>query len=281
MSSDSLHTTVGRADRNARSLNDPDSSEDSNLSQQLSSSEESESPSQAPADVRERVDTATSNPLLTGKRCLIRNIDEVNAVEYVYCLPRESPESLKTMLEFWWNMDRESLYIDTRYNIFRLNASMRALFDHGKWFLLPEPRIIEQYFETRGDRDKFPIIEEDTYTYTFFAHPDMRRVPIHRQVTHPSEWTHVKASDFTFLGFPFAEFTVISHTHPKFVICNAGQKLTTDENDIAYKGAHPGSADLFDKVAAIYRAWTSPVDRAANEAFFQDGSDDHGENNTA
>jgi hypothetical protein len=38
------------------------------------------------AAAKRRVDHATSK--LTGKRCLIENTDESNAVEYVHCLPR-------------------------------------------------------------------------------------------------------------------------------------------------------------------------------------------------
>ena len=44
------------------------------------------------AAAKRRVDRATSK--LTGKRCLIENTDESNAVEYVHCLPRLTKNGL-------------------------------------------------------------------------------------------------------------------------------------------------------------------------------------------
>ena len=52
----------------------------------------SEDPLEIPITARKRVNKATAE--LTGTRCLIENTHESNAVEYVQCLARDSPNEL-------------------------------------------------------------------------------------------------------------------------------------------------------------------------------------------
>ena len=102
--------------------------------------------SMSPAAKR-RVDHATSK--LTGKRCLIENTDESNAVEYAHCLPRSTKNKLVSLprrgltrlavidllfqldsLEIAWDMPRFTLNIDTRANVIRrtfLRATVSSL----------------------------------------------------------------------------------------------------------------------------------------------------------
>ena len=47
------------------------------------------------AAAKRRVDRATEN--LSGKRCLIENTDESNAVEYAHCLPRSTKHPLVSL----------------------------------------------------------------------------------------------------------------------------------------------------------------------------------------
>jgi hypothetical protein len=88
------------------------------------------------AAAKRRVDRATEN--LSGKRCLIENTDESNAVEYAHCLPRSTKHGLVSLprwgltrlavinllsqldsLEFAWNMPRFTLNVDARTNVIR------------------------------------------------------------------------------------------------------------------------------------------------------------------
>ena len=88
------------------------------------------------AAAKRRVDRTTEN--LSGKRCLIENTDESNAVEYAHCLPRSTKHGLVSLacldltrsgvinllfqldsLEFAWNLPRFTLNVDTRANVIR------------------------------------------------------------------------------------------------------------------------------------------------------------------
>ncbi|KZP32848.1 hypothetical protein FIBSPDRAFT_1036478 [Athelia psychrophila] len=85
-----------------------------------------------------------------GGRCMVENIAEEVSVEFVYCIPRSlSWHHWKTMdnLEWWWNIPKNTLNLDTRYNIFPLASGLHGLFDKHEWLLLPEENTINYYHE--------------------------------------------------------------------------------------------------------------------------------------
>lgn len=186
---------------------------------------------------------------------LIENTDESNAVEYAHCLPRSTKSKLLDSLEFSWNMTRFTLNVDTRINIIRLNSKLHRLFDSGDWLLLPETSIIDRYHEAVFS--KCPLIDEPVYRYILVAHPDMLLVPIHRQHSPPIQGK--PPVDFTLHSHPYPEFpTIVSHVHPRFVLCNAGAKVVEDFEVWAKQGV-PES--VIRKVACIWTAWTKEVGR--------------------
>ncbi|KIJ57060.1 hypothetical protein M422DRAFT_23174 [Sphaerobolus stellatus SS14] len=87
------------------------------------------------------------------RRCLIENTadctifynDEID-VAYVNCLPRETSSEMLDRLEYAWDMERRTLNLDTRSNIFRLGLKFCILSESYHWFLLPSDDTIEKYY---------------------------------------------------------------------------------------------------------------------------------------
>lgn len=76
----------------------------------------------------------------------------------------------------------------------------------------------------------------------------MKYVPIHRR--------H-EASGYRKFIYPFEEFPpIVSHVHPRFVICDAADKLRDFADILAFgKGESGALPKLLAKVANIYKAW--------------------------
>jgi hypothetical protein len=82
----------------------------------------------------------------------------------------------------------------------------------------------------------------------------MLNVPIHRQNSFPTD-EDKPPLDFSFYPHPYDDFPVIvSHVHPRFVICNTGAKLLSST-------AWP--EDVWNlKIQNIWKTWSQPVDRS-------------------
>ena len=218
-------------------------------------------------------------------------------------------------LEFAWNMPRFTLNVDTRANVIRrtffpnlkcifltltlalVSSKFHRLFDLNHWLLVPEASIINAYYDARNKRRNFPIIEVRTtllpihcltnrlqqrpsYKYTVVAHPNMLHVPIHRQNSLPTDENEPPV-DYTFYPHPYHNFPVIvSHVHPRFVICNTGAKLL---------GPTDWPVDLLNldmlKIQGIWKAWSQLVDRSKpdGQAFVNNpynGDPDFGDNDS-
>jgi len=82
----------------------------------------------------------------------------------------------------------------------------------------------------------------------------MGNVPIHRR----DETLPISPSAFEKFVYPFEGFpTIVSHVHPRFVICNAALKFGDTEALYAFAGAEHG--ELYDallKVTHIYEGWS-------------------------
>ncbi|KAF8869661.1 hypothetical protein BD779DRAFT_1681849 [Infundibulicybe gibba] len=236
-----------------------------------------------PEPAKKRVRDATRD--LSGGRCLIENVHEDSGVQYAHCLARATSDNILTSLEFSWGMRYGTLNIDTRQNIFKLGCTLHFLFDQGQWILLPDTKIIERYYEAasaskgadRVDpetrRAAFPDIHEGPYSYRLLARSPMRRVPIHREEPPEQPRDYVLADDFTFLPFPLYNGQKFkSHIHPKFVICNAGQKL--DGHGLSdFLTIYPFDSVDLNKVFNIFRAWTTYVTGTEAIIDFQQSGD--------
>ena len=89
-------------------------------------------------------------------------------------------------------------------------------------------------------------------------------VPIHRQNSLPTEGS--PPVDFTLYTHPYHNFpTIISHVHPRFVLCNTGSKVKNAHKDWLKQGVW--KQDL-SKAADIWLSWSRRVsDRPDAQAF--------------
>ncbi|KIM36087.1 hypothetical protein M413DRAFT_31988 [Hebeloma cylindrosporum] len=254
---------------------------DSDQPQTTTLSRGRESNTSTPDNAKRRVDLAT--PSLIRKRCLVTQLDELNGLEYAYCLPRSASDTLLDRLEYYWNQKWNTLNVDTRFNIFCLSATFHRLFlEKNRWLLVPEPHIVEEYYiSLLLDRFYFPEIKKDSFKYTLFSTNLMATVPIHRQTLpiaetdsqmgSPTPPTPLGADAFTLHTHPYTTLGHLqSHIHPTFVIFNAGMKLAQMDKATLCEFL-PNDRVLLCKIIKIYTKWTRPLDesRPDVQSFFQ------------
>ena len=92
----------------------------------------------------------------------------------------------------------------------------------------------------------------------------MRMIPIHRQkFPPPGPPMPPLADDFTHYPYPYHDFpTIVSHVHPRFIICNSGSKLDSAKEIYKWlKKYEIGTRDDLAKVQDIWNAWkkTAPT----------------------
>ncbi|KAH6890706.1 hypothetical protein BKA70DRAFT_1234566 [Coprinopsis sp. MPI-PUGE-AT-0042] len=167
------------------------------------------------------------------QRCLIENFPKQRAVQLAHVLPRGlvGNGEIMSRLEWNWNLRRGTLNLDTRGNIFFLGASMKLLYENGQWALLPEDRIIDQYYAKLSagfstPRSEFPIISETSYTYRLIALSGMEDIALMRQTTHPAKAKGVETHLHPYHDFP----KIVSHIHPKFAIMGFAHNAETIES---------------------------------------------------
>lgn len=86
----------------------------------------------------------------------------------------------------------------------------------------------------------------------------MSHVPVHRQKTPPVA-APPTAEDFTYFPFPYDGLEVISHVHPRFVICCIGQVLGQSGLLLAaYQREYPSHLWTLIDIFIVYSLWTSP-----------------------
>lgn len=212
-----------------------------------------------PDDALKRVNEAPGN--ITRLRCLIDNIESRHVVDYAHVLSRADGKKNELMsnLERSWGIEPGTLNSNSHRNIFRLSAKFHRLFDEGKWLLLPETKILDEYnqhYANQGLPIDFPAVMHDSYKYTLVAHPDMKQVAIHRR----TEGIEISSpSAFKTFVYPYEDFpTIVSHVHPRFIIFNSGQKL---DKLLKIKAFLKGNADVDKRlkdVAKIYHNWIKP-----------------------
>lgn len=84
----------------------------------------------------------------------------------------------------------------------------------------------------------------------------MKQVAIHRR----NEAVGINSpGTFKTFVYPYKDFPVIvSHVHPRFVICNSGQKLGDLEKFDAFQKGDKELDDRLVKVSLLYYHWTHP-----------------------
>ncbi|KIJ23997.1 hypothetical protein M422DRAFT_56591 [Sphaerobolus stellatus SS14] len=246
---------------------------------------------------RTRVQSADPNQ----GRCLIENCAEYRCVEFCHCFPSSQRKDLIWLtrrklsnIEWHWNMQKYTLNLDTRRNIFRAGAAMHGLHAKNAWLLLPEEHIINKYHETVKDtidgpiaeRQSFPNIpDQNDFEYRFVPLlPAMKTIAIHRQLGTQAADSELMPNDFVTYIHPFnAMPKLTSHLHPKFAILEAGRKLGVIAPPFLLEVV--AEYPILQKALVIYAAWTCqcPAD-AQNDPSYNppdnhDGDDDDDGNN--
>ncbi|PPQ99651.1 hypothetical protein CVT24_005229 [Panaeolus cyanescens] len=167
-----------------------------------------------------------------GQRCLIENCSTNMAVQLGHVYNREETASDYEIqsLEWSWGLIKGSLNLDTKRNVFFVGASLYELYKRHQWSLVPEEKVVSQFFyECRSRprrRSDFPKLQSQTFKYTFLPIKRMEDVCITRQ----SDGNTVTIYEHPFSGFP----TITSHIHPTFVLLhltNALWSITRERYD--------------------------------------------------
>ncbi|KAF9037578.1 hypothetical protein BJ165DRAFT_1501878 [Panaeolus papilionaceus] len=197
-----------------------------------------------------------------SRSCLIENCSRNQAIQVVQVFDREASAipHIINGLEWNWRMAQGTLNLDTRSNIFFLSASMRQLYVHKKWILLPEKNIVMQYFDKMDfplTRRKVRHVEGDSFQYIFVPIQDMQNIYVTRQLM-PQE-----NSCYTIHEYPFQDFPLLtSHIHPKYAILQAGSVLRSGL-DVRNKSSLMERFPWLDEVEQLYLTWTGVMPREA------------------
>ncbi|KAF8196540.1 hypothetical protein BJ912DRAFT_1140837 [Pholiota molesta] len=172
-------------------------------------------------------------------------------------------------IEWFWNMRRKTLNLNTRRNIVCLGASLRTLMDNGNWALLPSEEIIMQYASTLqpgkiaiADRRNFPDIPDGIRPYRLLPLFRMEKLGITIQI----DQAPVGPESFVNYVYPFDNLPDFdSHIHPKFAILALGKKLLEMETKsiVAKRVALNKLLEKFpilEEVRRLYTAWTAIPD---------------------
>ncbi|KAF9482252.1 hypothetical protein BDN70DRAFT_875363 [Pholiota conissans] len=181
----------------------------------------------------------------TDDRCLISNVHEGYAVEYVHALRRSSSNTLLTQLECAFGMVRGTLNVDTRLNTFKLASNLRCMFEKGWLFFIPEKKELTKYLNGGKPDLKYDGENQISYKYKLVASPELFDFPILR----------TDNSQHIIYSYPFTSFPVLeSHVHPVYMICHFGQ--ATESTPFAVIRANPHLLDELTMTAEIYERWT-------------------------
>ncbi|KAF8196538.1 hypothetical protein BJ912DRAFT_112956 [Pholiota molesta] len=210
-------------------------------------------------------------------RCLVENCPKQRAVRYCHIVAKSlsNNDEFMNSIEWFWNMRRTTLNLNTRRNIVCLGASLQKLMDSGNWALLPSSEIIMQYastleqigkFSLIADRKKFPDIPDGIYSYSLLPLFRMEKLGI----TIQTDRVPVGPESFVNYIYPFADLPAFrSHIHPKFAILALGRKLSEMVVNKARRKAFDEVLEKFpilEEVQGLYIAWTNPVDPKAVKA---------------
>ncbi|PPR02878.1 hypothetical protein CVT24_002300 [Panaeolus cyanescens] len=215
-------------------------------------------------------------------RCLIENCSSNRAVKPTNAFSRENTRYEKLMAAIEWHtkLQKFTLNLDTRRNIFMVGASLLALYQQKRWGLVPEESVIDRYFNEAGTevrpRNEFPEFtvssshlftnplthpsipkDLESITFTFIPLQQMEEV----YITHQTDLPDGKRKIDVFF-FPYSNFPKVSAAFdPKFAILQIGSILKSmdDEKQTALLTTYP----LLAKIRTLFNAWTGPVPQDA------------------
>ncbi|KZP17464.1 hypothetical protein FIBSPDRAFT_933985 [Athelia psychrophila] len=202
-----------------------------------------------------------------GGRCLVENCaEEGGAIEFAYCIPRSFSWRERQMmdnLEWWWNLPKVPLNLDTRYNIFPLGLRLHTLLNKVEWLLIPEATVVDHYhakccegfngWET--ERAEFSPNPAPVCRYNLVPMPyKMRETWISRQDVVPAADSPLQLSYISSHLHPFTTLPPLeSNLRPHFAIFEAGRKLA--KLDIAASIRALADFPRLNKIVEIYAAW--------------------------
>ncbi|GJJ05925.1 hypothetical protein Clacol_000112 [Clathrus columnatus] len=176
-------------------------------------------------------------------RCLIENCSESRSVDFCHCVPRKFTYQSPHLVP---------------------GVSVHRLFDNDNYLLLPETKIIQQYHNALkrikgvwiATRKTFPNIPNGT-NFRYKLIPlleEMEEIAIHRQNRVPDANARPASTDFTTHIYPYGNMPLLqSHIHPKFVILEAGRKITAN---LAAVTNSLNTYPILWRLVEIYGAWT-------------------------
>ncbi|KAF9037601.1 hypothetical protein BJ165DRAFT_1614511 [Panaeolus papilionaceus] len=201
-----------------------------------------------------------------GLRCLIENCPGNQAVQLTHLFERDAAadERQTGSLEWAWNMQQNTLNLDTRRNVFFLGASMNQLYREKKWALVPEEAILDRYLYEEClfplPRDDFPELKDETFRYTFLPIQDMEDVYLTRSTALPSGERTINVYCYPFERLP----QITSHVHPCFAILQVGSILE-NKLDLTTSRALIAKHPILEKITAIYNEWVALLPQNAKD----------------
>ncbi|KAJ7601607.1 hypothetical protein DFH06DRAFT_1482815 [Mycena polygramma] len=186
--------------------------------------------------------------------CLLTNAPMPSkGLQFCHVLPRATDDDTLKTLEYWFQMPYYTLYIDTHYNIFVLQATFHHPMDGGDWALVPHHKLIDSLTEwmdkvLRKDETGFNptnrVAISKSYEgrlefgYYFLAlTKDMQQTAISRytEIADPEHLENFDPRALTPYFHPTASTEIgelTSHIHPHFVVYAIGQKLARIRKDM-------------------------------------------------
>ncbi|KAJ7233517.1 hypothetical protein B0H12DRAFT_1223030 [Mycena haematopus] len=223
--------------------------------------------------------------------CLLTNAPKpTQARQFCHALARRTKADVLTALEWWWQLDYWTLYIDTRYNIFALMANWHLTMDGSDWTLVPHHKLVTSILNWTNTvvahdhtgynkNARTPISQayqdQEQSEFTYYILPlrseELEEVAIHRYAKDQ------KAKTVTAHYHPYSTIgPLTSHVHPHFIIFSAGEKLAKmtfglSEDAIANvidtlankasfgheEDVHTANTNSLVKIMQIYWRWSS------------------------
>ncbi|KAF9528248.1 hypothetical protein CPB83DRAFT_894514 [Crepidotus variabilis] len=217
-----------------------------------------------------------------GGRCLVENIEQSCVVDYHHCFPAHLGRNgdLLDRIEWYWNMERGSLNLNTRWNIFSVGANLHRLRSHQQWVLLPEDDIIQQYFgpltpagtNHHAERSTFPDVpNRSDFVYRLIPLRKMENLVVVRQDVIPEPGTPLKEEHLTIHLYPFNALHLTSHVHPKFAILEAGRIFEKLSNTLpsATLATLSEMYPTLPLTISLFQAWTDslPIDAMNDQTY--------------
>ncbi|KAJ7491035.1 hypothetical protein FB451DRAFT_629993 [Mycena latifolia] len=183
-------------------------------------------------------------------RCLLTNAPEPTAGrQWAHAIARRTKSPILTSLEWWWQMPFWTLYIDTRWNLIALMATLHLAMDADDFTLVPHHKDIEAMTAWvanvqkddktgyNGKNHRVPISEsykdkttkEPITEFQYYVLPltsGMKQVIISRYPSDIESDTDLDPSTVEHHYHPFTSLGALtSHVLPHFIIYSAGEKL--------------------------------------------------------